>query len=492
MRKMKLFSIRNKMLVLNAAALVFLLAIFLLNVRMNMFENYRRVGKDFNLATEKMFLLGLRDHMLTTKDKELSSLLSIMSKNRKLEKVRIVGSDGAVHFSNDPSEEGKTILSLHPEIGDIKFDTLNRKIRVELDQTRKLYILPIKASAECVKCHGKKAKIAYLNTVMDYKENLKEIESTYDRIFYLSVLVFFLIAVVLALSFDQLISKRLKNFQKGLEEVRRGNLKYRFKFSSEDEISKIEDDFNKMAEELERSKLKNDELNFEKLKNIDKLVTVGNLTAELAHEINNYAAILFSRLDYLKSEFEESKGCDKYADDVDSMLMQVENMAEVTKSILKHSKSGKIDMRRTSVAPIINNARKFFENNLQKRNIELKIYDIPDVEVFIDDRQIEQVFINLISNSIDAIDRNGKIEITGIENDGKVAITISDSGPGISPEQVENIFMPFYTTKNEQKGSGLGLYIVKKILEKNKASIRYIYQKNAGATFELEFEVCYE
>ncbi len=485
---MKSLSIRTKIIILNAAVLLVLLIVFLINVNKNMFENYRRVGKDFNLATEQLFRIALADHMLTPVDKNLNNILKILCENRKLEKVRIVDDKGIIKHSLDESEMNHKLSEYYKNLVGLKIDTLHNRLRWIVDETRKSYLSPIKSQSGCAECHGEKEVIAYLNTQMNYEENLNEIQSTFNKIFVLSIIVFVLIAIALVVSFNQLISKRLKKFNKGLNEVKEGNLNFEFNSDLNDEIGEIEKQFNSMVKELKNSKERNEELYFEKLKNIDKLINIGGLTSELAHEINNYSAILKSRLEYLLGESEEREELKEYKEDINAMIRQVESMTEVTKNILKHSKNRKSEKTKVSVKDIVSDVVKLFENNLRKKKINLDYKNLPDVDLIADKFQLEQVLINLITNSIEAIENNGNIEISGKMNNGNFELIFKDDGPGIAANNVENIFMPFFTTKGDEHGSGLGLYIVKRILKKNDATIECVPNDN-GAEFKINFRI---
>jgi two-component system NtrC family sensor kinase len=125
---------------------------------------------------------------------------------------------------------------------------------------------------------------------------------------------------------------------------------------------------------------------------------------------------------------------------------------------------------------------KFANINVEKRLEE----GLPDIQV--DRKQFQEVLFNLIRNAAQAINKKGKITIAGRTNDGRVAIDIQDTGSGIPQDKVNKLFGAFFTTKEPGKGTGLGLYIVRKIVEKNNGTI-YLKETRVGegTTFSLEF-----
>ena len=102
-------------------------------------------------------------------------------------------------------------------------------------------------------------------------------------------------------------------------------------------------------------------------------------------------------------------------------------------------------------------------------------------------KQLQEVFFNLIRNAAQAMGEKGKITITAASDDHRTRVEIEDTGPGIPPDKLEQIFNPFYTTKEPGKGTGLGLFIVRQIVERNHGKISVKSKVGEGTTFTLEF-----
>jgi signal transduction histidine kinase len=148
----------------------------------------------------------------------------------------------------------------------------------------------------------------------------------------------------------------------------------------------------------------------------------------------------------------------------------------------------KMDFERFKVAELFYNLELLMKNNLSEKNIELTINIKPiDLELNADKKYIEQIFINLLKNSIDAVNTDqGKINLRGFKNrDNKVILEISDTGVGIPEEISDQIFIPFFTTKDN--GSGIGLSLAQQIMRLHGGSISVQSEANKETVFTLKF-----
>jgi two-component system NtrC family sensor kinase len=107
-----------------------------------------------------------------------------------------------------------------------------------------------------------------------------------------------------------------------------------------------------------------------------------------------------------------------------------------------------------------------------------------------DGPQLQQVFLNLLNNAIDAVGKGGRLEIrTAVDGEGRLVLEFADNGPGIKPENLKQIFDPFFTTKEPGKGTGLGLYITYDIVQKLGGTIKVENRKGGGAVFTIVLPV---
>ena len=128
-------------------------------------------------------------------------------------------------------------------------------------------------------------------------------------------------------------------------------------------------------------------------------------------------------------------------------------------------------------------------HDLKLSNIQFsKSFAVDFPPIFADKRQIQEVLFNIIRNAAQAMDKkDGKIELSGVTSNGTAILKISDNGSGIPTDKLGQIFNPFFTTKDPGKGTGLGLFIVKQVVERNRGTIVVDSIEGAGTTFTLSF-----
>jgi HAMP domain-containing protein len=269
--------------------------------------------------------------------KHVQTILDNISRNESVDHIRLFKKDGRITYSSNHTENGRNIQTISP--GHVNLDNINQN-RITLIEEERVYSVtrPIINGKECQKCHGFDPIIAYL----DVDTNLTQAE----RFFHTGSLhmIFLAIAVILILFlgfyylFNFFINRPLSRFKKALDNVERGNLEVQLPAKKPDEIGTLESHFNNMVLNLKESKQKIDELHFEQLQRADKLVTLGELAAEMAHEINNPAGIVMSRADFIQMDLEKYPNLKKYNEDLDVITNQINKISKITGSILKYSK----------------------------------------------------------------------------------------------------------------------------------------------------------
>lgn len=214
----------------------------------------------------------------------------------------------------------------------------------------------------------------------------------------------------------------------------------------------------------------------------NKLATIGRLAAGVAHEINNPLAVINEKAGLIKDMFTYQH---KYEKDekliglADSVISSVQRCGSITHRLLNFARHLEVSIQSINIKSLIQDVLGFLGKEAEYRSIKV-VVDIPDdlPEMMCDRGKMQQIFLNLVNNAFSAISSDGTLKIEAKEkNSSFCTITVSDTGCGIKPADLELIFEPFYTTKSSQGGTGLGL------------SITYGLVNEAGGYIKVESEL---
>jgi hypothetical protein len=347
---------------------------------------------------------------------------------------------------------------------------------------------PILNEKQCQSCHAEEGVIS----ILDIDTNFTKAETSfYTGSIHFIFLGFVLVIVLSAGSygiFYYFIDKPLNSFINSLDRVEQGDLSTRRDAQRRDEFGIVNRHFNQMVEEIQTSREEIENFHYQKLQHADKLASIGELAAQIAHETNNHTAIIMSRADYLHYELGNRPELKDYQKDFEVILKQTEKVSRITSNILKHSKRQEKKLQKFNLIDSVDESVQIFEPLCRKRGIEItKEYNADESKIYGDPNQIHQMLVNLINNGIDAVEKNGEIKISIDNGAGVIILSITDSGKGIGEGELNQIFSPFFTTKSQDKGTGLGLYIVKNICQQNNAEISCESQIGVGTTFSITF-----
>ena len=211
-----------------------------------------------------------------------------------------------------------------------------------------------------------------------------------------------------------------------------------------------------------------------------RLEAMGWLVTKIVHDIRNPLGSIELISSLLRKEL--SQDADKQRL-IDHILYGVKNIDNLLSNLLHFTHFPKPRLKTVPLREIVEKSLDVMSYAIEKNQITL-IQDIPaDIEIFCDESLMRQVFINLFLNSLQAISSGGSLSIQALKSEpgAETEVSVKDSGCGISPENLDRIFDPFYTTK--EKGTGLGLTIVHNIIRVHGGSIRAFSRLEAGTLF---------
>ena len=225
----------------------------------------------------------------------------------------------------------------------------------------------------------------------------------------------------------------------------------------------------------------------EQLIQSEKMSAIGQLIAGVAHDLNNPLASVVGFSDFLA---EVGDIPPQFAEPLQVIRQEAERAATIVKNLLSFARSQEGERKLQPIGPIIESTLALLRNQLMANKVEATLevdHGLPDVEV--NGNQIKQVFVNLINNANQAIASDapsGRIWVTAKRLREGVAVSITDSGPGMTEELAGHVFEPFFTTKGEGEGTGLGLSICQGIVKEHGGRITLDTKPGGGATFTVE------
>ena len=224
----------------------------------------------------------------------------------------------------------------------------------------------------------------------------------------------------------------------------------------------------------------------DQLQSAEKLASIGQLAAGVAHEINNPLGTILLYTSLLKKEVKKNQDDSQSLEDLELIAQETNRCKNIVSNLLNFARQGKLHITEFDISDLINSILKTIRIKPEYKGIlfstECKAYD---TTIEGDSDQLRQVFINVITNACEALTESEtkKINIKISSTDSEFTIEISDTGAGIPKENMGKLFTPFFTTKKMGKGTGLGLAIVYGIIKMHRGEIRAVSEQGQGSTF---------
>jgi two-component system NtrC family sensor kinase len=216
----------------------------------------------------------------------------------------------------------------------------------------------------------------------------------------------------------------------------------------------------------------------------ERLASLGMLSAGVAHEINNPLGGILS---LTALALEDMNADDPARENLEEVVRQSERCRDIVKGLLEFSRQQEAGSDRVDVRVVLDETLALLSKQALFHNIKLEKHYDPDIDVVIADRsQLQQVFMNIIVNAVQAMGERGILSVTvGKGARDQVEIRIADTGCGIPHEDIDKIFDPFYTTKADGAGTGLGLSIAYGIITKHRGNIDVASEVGSGTVFTI-------
>lgn len=228
----------------------------------------------------------------------------------------------------------------------------------------------------------------------------------------------------------------------------------------------------------------------DRVRQVEKMALVGRMAASVAHEINNPLQIIGDQAGWveelLEEESRELKNLPELRESAGRIRAQVKRASAITHRLLGFSRSSGTERVRTDINVLLEETVSFLENEARHHNITIRKHLASDLPLVCTDAgQLQQVFLNILNNGIDAMGQEGVLTLSTEQEGERILIRFADSGPGLPAGVGERIFDPFFTTKQRGKGTGLGLSVSFSIMQRLGGGISAENGRGGGAVFTV-------
>jgi two-component system NtrC family sensor kinase len=455
------------------------------------------------------------------------SIISLLGTEPDVDAVRIYNKDGRIMFSNDSAEIGTTV-DLEAEACYACHASAQPLTAVPTPERSRLYeredgsrvlglIIPVRNEEGCWNsaCHAHSSDQSVLG-VLDVQMSLSSADATLARARHQTLLLLLggvvLVGVVLALVVYRGIHVPTRMLRSGTMALADGDLDYRIEMHRTDELGALARSFNRMAENLrqadaelrswsstleERVQRKTEELEevSRQMIQVEKSASLGKMAATVAHEINNPLSGILTTAKLLERKMtrllQEGDERERVLENLDLIRSESTRCGNIVRDLLTYARESRTEFQECHLNQIVQRAVRLMEHHTEVEGIDTQIgLFLKDDRVVCDAEQITQILIALMINAVEAMPTGGHLRLKTWDDptvgSHRVYLSVGDSGVGIPADLEDRIFDPFFSTKQEAKGVGLGLAVVYGIVQRHGGTISVESDPGLGTTFTVE------
>lgn len=466
-------------------------------------------------------------YMMRNDRRALYEMMSTIADEPGVVRLRIINATGQISFSTEPEEINRVVDkkaeqcsgchrnndTLQPTSSHDRFRIYETRTQSGSPERVLAIITPIRNEPVCsnADCHAHPASQTILG-VLDTHVSLAEVDagiaSINQRLVTYTGIAIVAIGIISWLFIWRMVHRPLQVLENGTRQLGKGDLGYQIEIRSDDETGQLARAFNSMSTELRdareeitswtrtlegRVQDKTRELKraHDQMMTIEKMLTIGEMAAVVAHEINNPLAGILTYSKLVKKWVNRNEITDSQkreaSDCLDLIASESKRCGDLVKNLLMFSRKSPIHMETTDLNSLITRVVRLVQHRTDLLNVQVQVSTAEDLpQVVCDPSQIEQVLLALVMNAIDAMPHGGNLWLgSRVLESGEVELVVRDDGMGIPPELQPKIFEPFTTTKEVGKGVGLGCAISKGIVERHGGRIELQSELGVGTTFRV-------
>lgn len=467
--------------------------------------------------------------MLGNERERIYAHIRLLGAEPGVEVIRIYNKKGEIKFSSQEREIGSTVdlqaeacYACHAPYRPLQSLPTAERARIyrkEYDgqHYRVLGLInPIQNSPGCSNggCHAHSADQSVLG-VLDVQMSMAALDSavaaSQRQGFALATLVILGAALLMAAIVFYAVHLPVKQLRRGTEALAQGNLDVEIDLRRSDEMGLLARSFNEMARSLKRAdeelrswshslesrvheKTAELERIHQQIRQVEKTASLGRMAATVAHELNNplsgiitYAKVVARKL---RGGMPESAERAAMLDDLELIRAESMRCGKIVRDLLTYARESAPEFQPEHLHDVIQRALKLVEHHTELSHVEAETdFQLADDTVICDREQIVQALIALMVNAIEAMPGGGRLTLRTREAPGTggwIRLSVSDTGVGIPEEVRERIFDPFFSTKSDAKGVGLGLAVVSGIVQRHDGRITVASTPGAGTTFTID------
>lgn len=520
--KVKLFNkLGVKLFLFTSLILIIVFSIYTYLTIKNLEADFTSYYKQTAFNISDIIKRSTRHSMLLNQREDVYEIIKTIGNEPGVKTIRIYNKQGVISYSSDTNERNKTVdMNAEACIMCHEKNTISSKIgrkdslRVfSIKDERFLGLInPIRNEKDCYTsdCHAHKSSAELLG-ILDVVISMKKVDSVVEEnkknIILNSILITLLISILSFVFILFLVNKPLKVLQNGISSLGKGDWNYRINMRSRTELGVIATEFNEMARLLSSaykeikdwSETLNDKVEqktaelkniYEQVLQIEKLASLGKLSATVAHELNNplEGILTYSKL-IIKKLNRENGSTDntKVLEFLNLIADESYRCGKIVKDLLLFSHRDSEQFRKYDLIEIVNKSVMLINHHLEINKVVLtKEFPVDFLEIYCNQQKIQQALISLLINAIESMQvKGGEIKINLQVDSENAVLRIKDQGDGIAQKDLPFIFEPFYTTKEAMKGTGLGLSVVYGIIKVHNGKIEVEETSENGTTFKI-------